>query len=71
MSAALPPNRTTPREGFGRVELVVVVVVVGLFTAIIAPGVYSARENGRRTTCMCRMRNIGMALLCYEKSRRE
>ena len=53
------------RSGFTRVELAVVLVVLGLMLALLLPALQSSR-SGRRAPCLNNLRNIGLALLSWE-----
>lgn len=58
------------RKGFTLVELLVVMSIIGILTAITLPAVQSVREVARRTECTNKIRQIGMATLAFEASRR-
>ncbi|MCA9234739.1 MAG: DUF1559 domain-containing protein [Planctomycetales bacterium] len=59
------------RAGFTFVELLVVIAIVGMLVAILLPAVQSARESARRLQCASNMKNVALAVLQYESSRRE
>jgi prepilin-type N-terminal cleavage/methylation domain-containing protein/prepilin-type processing-associated H-X9-DG protein len=55
------------KKGFTVVELLVVITIIGMLMALLLPAVQSARESGRRATCLNNQRQISLALLQYEQ----
>lgn len=52
--------------GFTLVELLVVMAIVAILTAILVPALSGVRERGRRTQCMNNIRQIGLAIEYYK-----
>jgi len=65
----LPPAGAR-RGGFTLVELLVVVAIVGALAALLLPAVQSARETSRRTSCVSRLRQLGIAMHNHVAARR-
>lgn len=52
-------------SGFSLVELIVVVAVIAILSAVIFPVVMSAKENSRKTTCLCNLMQLGKGIRLY------
>ncbi len=57
--------------GFTLVEMLVVIALIGTLMALLIPAVQMARERGRMTTCLNNIKQLGMAVLQYESSKRQ
>lgn len=60
----------TDRAGRAKIDVIVLVAVLGLLAALIVPAVLSSRERGRTRTCANYMRMLGLAAITYENSKR-
>ena len=54
-----------PRCAFTLVELLVVVAIIALLMALMVPAVLSARETGRRLSCLNNLHQFGFGMLQY------
>ncbi len=58
-------NRQPLSRGFTLVEVLIVLAVIVIITAILFPIFARVRENGRRATCVSNLKQIGLAWQMY------
>ena len=58
------------RRGFTLVELLVVIAIIGILVALLLPAIQAAREAARRTSCKNNLKNLALAALNFEVSKK-
>jgi type II secretory pathway pseudopilin PulG len=65
MSGARAGRDGRKERAWSLVELLIVVAIIGLLTAVSLPGLGAARARSQRVTCLANLRSLAIASTAY------
>lgn len=63
-------RQLSTHKGFTLVELLVVIAIIGVLVALLLPAVQAAREAARRNSCKNHLKQLSLAVLNFEGSKK-
>jgi prepilin-type N-terminal cleavage/methylation domain-containing protein len=63
--------RSDRTSAFTLVELLVVIAIIGILIALLLPAIQAAREAARRTQCQNNLKQLALAMNCYDTAKKK
>jgi prepilin-type N-terminal cleavage/methylation domain-containing protein/prepilin-type processing-associated H-X9-DG protein len=64
----MPSFRSAESRGFTLIELLVVIAIIAMLLAILSPSLRSAREQALKTVCLANLKDVGLAMMTYQRN---